>query len=378
MTQSHQKARVSDLIQVMEDWAPAWTAEPWDKVGLMLGDPGAPAAKVRTALELGPRLLDDALNQGVQMLLLHHPPLFQPLETIRTDNPAIARLLQAAAGGLALFAAHTNLDAAPGGVNDALAARLGLIECKPLAPAGSEGQAKLVVFTPPEAMDQVSRALFNGGAGRIGDYQECSYASNGVGSFMAPEEGRPYIGRPGERERVEELRLEVIVPRAQAASVMAAAASAHPYEEPAMDLYPLQQPPAGFGLGRVGNLSQPEKGSEFAARAAAELSAGWAHVGGALPDTVERVAVVGGSGGDLLPQAARAGAQVLVTGEARHHTAAQAADLGMGLICLGHYQTEQVIVEPWARRLSAALESRGLICDVTPWSGRDDPWRPLP
>lgn len=377
MTEAKPTARVNDLIQVMEEWAPVWTAESRDKVGLMLGEPGAPAAKVWTALELGPKLLAAALDGGVQMLLLHHPPLFEPLHTIRTDDPATARLLKAAAHGLALFAAHTNLDAAPGGVNDVLARRLGLSHTEPLAPAGQDGQVKLVVFTPPEAVDAVSQALFQAGAGRIGDYKQCSYASGGVGSFVAPEGGSPYLGRPGQRERVEELRLEVILPAGLASSALAAAALAHPYEEPAMDLYPLKQPPAGFGLGRVGDLPRPETCREFAARAAAELGAGWGHLGGALPDTVERVAVVGGSGGDFLPQAAAAGAQVLVTGEARHHTAAQAADLGLGLICLGHYQTEVVIVEPWAQRLSAEMESRGLICDVTPWTGRDDPWRPV-
>ncbi|RJX35884.1 MAG: Nif3-like dinuclear metal center hexameric protein [Desulfarculus sp.] len=377
MSETQATARVSDLIQIMEDWAPAWTAQDWDRVGLLLGEPGAPAAKVWTALELGPGILGQALAQGVQMLLLHHPPLFSSLERLRTDDPATARLLRAAQAGLALFAAHTNLDAAPGGVNDALAARLGLVQTRPFAPAGAGGQVKLVVFAPPEAMEPVSRALFGAGGGRIGDYRDCSFVGQGLGAYLAPPDGRPYLGSPGRHQQVEELRLEVILPRGRLAPALAALREVHPYQEPAFDVYPLAQPPAGFGLGRVGRLAAPQDGRAFAARAAAELGAGWAHVAGALPPKLERVAVVAGSGGDLLPQAAQAGAQVLVTGEARHHAAQQAADLGLGLICLGHYQTEAVIVEPWAQRLAQATAARGLHCTVTPWTAGEDPWRPV-
>lgn len=375
MSDSKSTARVSDLIQAMEDWAPAWTAESWDRVGLLVGEPGAPATKAWTALELGPELLADALAQGVQMLLLHHPPLFTPLDKMRTDHPATARLLRAAQGGLALFAAHTNLDAAPGGVNDVLAQRLGLGQTRPLAPAGQGGLAKLVVFTPPEALDRVSQALFQAGGGRIGAYRDCSFAARGLGSYLAPAEGKPYLGRPGEHQQVEELRLEVIMPAALVDRALDALGQVHPYEEPAVDVYPLQQAPAGCGLGRVGDLPSAQNGRAFAARVAAEVGAGWGHAAGALPQQLRRVAVASGSGAELLPQAAAAGAQVLVTGEARHHAAQQARDLGLGLICLGHYQSEAVIVEPWAHRLAADMAGRGLACEVKPWTGGGDPWR---
>ncbi|MFH1035983.1 MAG: Nif3-like dinuclear metal center hexameric protein [Pseudomonadota bacterium] len=139
---------VAEITALMEDWAPAWTAESWDRVGLATGDPAAPVARAWVALELTDRLLDAALAGGVDMLLLHHPPLFKPLTDLCSHRPATARLLKAAARGLAIFAAHTNLDAAPGGVNDALAARLGLADTRPLAPLASGGLAKLVTFVP--------------------------------------------------------------------------------------------------------------------------------------------------------------------------------------------------------------------------------------
>ncbi len=364
-------------MQVMEQWAPASAAESWDRVGLQVGDPAAPAGKAWTALELDDALLAAALDAGVQMLLLHHPPLFRPLDAIRTDRVEVTRLLQAAAAPMAIFAAHTNLDSAPGGVNDVLGRRLGLEAMRPLVPGKPGKLVKLVAFTPAEALEKVSAALFESGAGRIGDYRECSFAAVGVGSFLAPEGGDPYVGRAGAKEMVEELRLETVLPATQLSRALAALRSAHPYEEPAVDIYALEQAPDGFGLGRVGELAASREAGDLAAWAAGELGAGYGHMGGAPPKEISRVAVVGGSGGDLLPAAAAAGAQLLITGEASHHAAQQAADLGLGILCLGHYQTEVVIVEPWAQRLGRELAERGLSCIVEPYTGGNDPWRPV-
>ncbi len=368
-------ATVADIIQCMEEWAPAWTAESWDRVGLVVGDPAAPVARAWVALELEPELVDQALAAGVDMLLMHHPPLFQPLEDLRSDRPLVRRLVRAASAGLALYAAHTNLDLAPGGVNHALARRLGLVDTGPLAPARPGGLAKLVTFVPAPELETVARALFQAGAGRIGDYRECFFTSPGSGGYLSPPGSRPYRGRPGERSRVAEERLETVVPLARAQAVLAALYRAHPYQEPAVDLYPLEQAPAGLGLGRVGRLARPRPGAEFVAWAARELGADGARVAGPLPQRLERVAVVGGSGGDLLGAAAAAGAQVLVTGEARYHQAEEARDRGLALVTLGHYQTEVVVVEPWARRLERDLARAGLECEVKPWTGGGDPWR---
>ncbi len=368
-------ARISDVAQAMEQWAPAWTAEEWDRVGLLAGDPSAEAGLIWVALELNDDLLDQALAAGVSLLLTHHPPLFKPLEDLRLDQPDTARLLRAVSGGLALFAAHTNLDAAPGGVNDALAERLGLVETRPLMPATDQGLAKLVVFVPPDQLEKVAGALFEAGAGRIGGYRECAFHEPGTGSFLAPADGNPSLGKPGQKKAVQEERLETIVPMSSIGRVVTALKNAHSYEEPAYDIYPLRQSPAGFGLGRVGRLAQPQNGEQFIAMAAKELGAAAAEVTGPIPEKVEWVAVVGGSGGDFIPQAAAAGAQVLITGEARYHAWEQANNLGLCLITLGHYQTEAVIIEPWARRLEQMLKAAGLFCEIAPWTAGASPWR---
>jgi dinuclear metal center YbgI/SA1388 family protein len=368
-------ALVKDIMGLMEDWAPAWTAEAWDRVGLATGQPAGPAERVLVALELSDSLLAAALAQGVQMLLLHHPPIFAPLTDLRSDRPHAKRLLQAAAVDLALFSAHTNLDSAPGGVNDALAARLGLTDLAPLAPAGAGGLAKLTTFVPAEHLQAVADALFAVGAGRVGDYRECFFSSSGTGGFLAPAAGKPFLGRPGGRERVAESRLETVLPRALMARALAALQAAHPYEEPAVDVHPLDNPPPGYGLGRVGRLAVPAPGRAFLARAAAELGSVAPAASGPLPAMVERVAVVGGSGGEFMAAAAAAGAQVLVTGEARHHAAQEAADRGLCLLTLGHFETENVIVEPWAQRLARAVEEAGLTSRIDPWMEPIRPWR---
>ncbi|MFZ5584332.1 MAG: Nif3-like dinuclear metal center hexameric protein [Thermodesulfobacteriota bacterium] len=367
--------RVADVMAAMEAWAPAWTAEDWDNVGLIVGHPEASAGRIWVALELDEALLSQAQAAGVDLLLLHHPPLFKPLPNLRLDRPATARLVRAAGAGLALAAAHTNLDAAQGGVNDALAARLGLTDLQPLAPAGGGGQLKLATFVPPDHFDEVARALFAAGAGRIGAYRECAFASQGTGTFLAPQDGNPYLGRAGEREMVSELRLETILPKTALGRVVAALRAAHPYEEPAYDLYPVIQPPAGAGLGRVGRLEPAQDLEAFASAAAILLDSPAPLLAGAPPQSLERVAVVGGSGGEMLAAAAAAGAQLLVTGEARHHAAQEAADLGLGILTLGHFETESVVIEPWARRLATDLATAGFTCEVIPWTG-PGPWRP--
>jgi dinuclear metal center YbgI/SA1388 family protein len=376
MTDPSSPARVRDVLQAMEQWAPAWTAESWDRVGLFTGQPGGPAARIWTALELSPELVNQALAAGVQMLCLHHPPIFEPLADLRDDRPRQRLLVRAASAGLALFAAHTNLDSAPGGVNDALCARLGVVEARPLKAAGEDGLLKLVTFVPAGHLEEVARALFAAGAGRIGDYAECAFHAPGTGRFRAPEHGRPFIGRPGRAERADEERLETVLAADHRRRVVAALAAAHPYEEPAYDLYPLRQGPPGSGLGRVGRLKTPLAGGEFLARAARELGSPAAVAAGPLPEAVERVAVVGGSGAELLPLAAAGGAQVLVTGEARHHAWEEAADLGVCLAVMGHWATENVVVEPWARRLEEMLRAAGLFAETAPWTGAD-PWRPV-
>jgi dinuclear metal center YbgI/SA1388 family protein len=364
--------KVTDIINIMEKWAPAATAEPWDNVGLLTGHGQAEVQEAWVALEASPALLNQARLKPAQMLLLHHPPIFTPLKNLRTDQPGQAALLEAAAGGLNIFAAHTNLDLARDGVSQALAARLGLKNLRPLLPQEQGQFLKLVVFTPRGNVQPLSQALFAAGAGRLGNYQECSFVSNGTGQFKPLAQARPSLGKKGELCQVEESRLEVLLPKAALSTVLSALHRYHPYEEPAYDLVPLLNRQLGFG--QVGDLPTPLQGRAFLQGAARACLASAPQYAGPVPARVSRVAVLGGSGGMGLRAAAAAGAQVFVSGEAGYHCADLAEDLNICVLLLGHYASEAVIVKPWARRLSEELKRAGLACVVRAprtW----DPWK---
>ena len=374
MAERHPK--VSDIIDIMEQWAPAWLAESWDNVGLLAGSYHAPVKEAWVALEASPALLARAMRSPVQMLLFHHPPIFSPLKNLNLTKPTQSALIKAAASGLNLFAAHTNLDAADGGVNHALADCLGLLNCRSLTPVAADSLLKVVVYAPEENAPAVSAALFNAGAGHIGNYQECAFMMRGQGQFKPMDGARPHLGRRHELAKVDETRLEVILPKARLNQVLRALYRHHPYEEPAFDIIPLLNTPALSGFGRVGDLPTPESGQAFSRRAARVLKSNAPVFGGKMPDQVQKVAVLGGAGAFALQNAAAAGAQVFITGEAGYHTATDAEDLNICMLVLGHYATEAVIVPRWARRLKAELKGRGFSCAIrTP--ATSDMWQSL-
>jgi dinuclear metal center YbgI/SA1388 family protein len=247
---------------------------------------------------------------------------------------------------------HTNLDAAPGGLSDRLADLVGLSETRPLAPVGGGDCVKLVVFTPPEALDAVRAAICQAGGGRIGDYADCSFRSPGMGTYRPLEGARPYAGSVGQLESAAEERLEVLVPRADIARAVAALHAAHPYEEVAYDIYPLENPCPGAGLGRVGRLPAPVTMTELANRVRDILNADRVKVAGDRTRSAQTVAVCPGSGGDLVETAARVGADALVTGDVKYHQALAAAESGLVVIDAGHGPTERPAVALMAEFLA--------------------------
>ncbi len=368
--------KVRDISTLMEQMAPAWLAEPWDNVGLLAGKPGGSVKKIWVALESSPQLLSKAKANQVQMLLLHHPPIFKPLKNLITEQPAQAALIKAAAGGLNIFVAHTNLDAAADGVNHALAERLGLLNTSVLQALEAGGLLKLVVFVPIQQADALREALFRAGAGHLGNYEKCSFMVAGQGQFQPRAGALPALGRINKTTKVDEARLEMLLPKHKLGQALATLWAHHPYEEPAFDIVPLLNQPSGLGFGRVGELTKPMAGKEFLRHAAKLLNANSLHYTGELPKQVRRVAVLGGSGAHALPAAAAAGAQVFITGEAGYHSADAARDMGICLATLGHYATEAIVLKPWAAKINKALQGQGFTCLVQPQM-EQNPWNSL-
>ncbi|MBN2308780.1 MAG: Nif3-like dinuclear metal center hexameric protein [Candidatus Hydrogenedentes bacterium] len=359
---------VADVCAAVEELAPPGWAYEWDRSGLAVGSPAAGVSRVLVALTLTRDVLDAALRAGAEMIVCHHPPLWEPLRALRTDDAATRLLLDLARpspaddpaqsrrfpDGIACYAAHTNLDVAPGGVNAILAGRLGLIDTAPLLPVPHATQVKLVTFVPESHLAAVHEAVCTRGAGVIGDYTHCSFSSPGVGSFLPGERTQPFSGRRRRVNEEPERRFEVLVPEARLAVVLDALRAAHPYEEVAYDLVPLANPDPALGLGVRGRLETPQPLAAFAAFVRTALKVSHLRMvrppGQAMNRRIRTVGVLGGSGGGEIA-AMPHDLDVLVTGDVRYHDAFQARDKGLTVIDAGHAGTEKWAVPAIARHI---------------------------
>jgi dinuclear metal center YbgI/SA1388 family protein len=350
----------ADIIRVIEALAPPHMAESWDNVGLLLGDPRADIKRVLLALDVNLDVAQEAERKGASLIVTHHPLFLKPLPDIRTDRPAGALVAYLIKNDLAVYTAHTNLDSAAGGVNTVLAERLGLSGLGVLHVTGRERCVKLAVFVPVFHADAVRDAICLADAGWIGNYSHCTFQARGTGTFLPLEGTRPYTGKHGELSRVDEARLETIVPASKLKAVLQAMLKAHPYEEPAYDLYPLENEGTPFGHGRVGDLPEPVSFGDFAGQVKEALDLDKVILGGPLSEMVRRVAVCGGSGADLYPRALGAGADVLVTGDVKYHTAQDMLAAGLKFIDAGHGGTERVVLPALRDYLAEQCPARGI------------------
>lgn len=312
--------RLADVIEVLDEAYPPRLAQSWDSVGLVCGDPADALESVTVAVDATAAVVDEVPDNG--LLLAHHPLLLRGVDTVAASTPKGALVHRLIRTGRSLFTAHTNADSAAPGVSDALADALGLTVDAVLEPlAGGKDLDKWVVYVPPENAEAVRAAMFEAGAGHIGDYSHCSWSVTGIGQFLPHDGASPTIGRVGTVERVPEDRVEVIAPARARAAVLAAMRAAHPYEEPAFDIFALVSPPSDAGLGRIGTLGHPEPLSAFVSRVTAALPpTSWGVRAAGDPDLpVSRVAVCGGAGDSLLGVAAAADVQAYVTADLRHH-----------------------------------------------------------
>ena len=305
-----------------------------------------------TCLTVTPDVVEEAVRERANLIVSHHPVLFRGAKKLTTATPDGKLLLPLARAGVAVYSPHTAFDNCPGGINDILCRRLGVVNPVPLRSRDAARQCKLVAFVPDSDLGKVSDALFAAGAGVIGQYTECSFRLAGKGTFFATDATNPTVGQKGRREDVDEWRLEVVVPERLVASVVAAMRKAHSYEEPAFDVYPLK-PLAAGGEGRLGELANPATLGELADRAKRELKAASVQVVGDLSQSVRKIALACGAAGEFLVDSIRSNADLFLTGELRFHDALTARDSGLGLILPGHYATERPAVEELAAKLAA-------------------------
>jgi len=365
------------VIRILEELAPARLAESWDNSGLQLGDPGAAINRILLTLDVTAAVAAEAREKGAELIVSHHPLFFKPIKAIRFDNPEGSLIRDLIEHGINVYAAHTNLDIAEGGVNTALAQALGLNDLSILQETGREDLYKLAVFVPEEHLDQVRLAITEAGAGWIGQYSHCTFSSPGIGTFKPLDGAKPFIGHIGEIEKVKEVRLETVVPANKVNRVIQAMLKSHPYEEVAYDLYRLKNPGLSFGLGRVGTLSQAMALGEFAERVKEALGITALRCGGDLNARVSKVAVCGGAGADLWQAALAAGADTLVTGDLKYHTAQQILNAGLNFVDAGHYGTEAVVLPVLQNYLQSRLRDLNIGVEVIMSESRTEPFNYL-
>ncbi len=372
--------RLATLLPIMRSLAPEALAESWDKVGLQMGDLQQNITRALLCIDFTPAVLDQAIQQKVQLIIAYHPPMFAPLSRLTEDDWKQRLLIQALRHHLAIYSPHTALDAAPGGMNDWWCDALGRGVRQAITPhAGATnpsggGVNKIVTFVPAKAVDRVRTAMAEAGAGCIGAYSECSFTSQGIGTFRGSANTNPTIGKPGRFETTPEVRLEMVCPDEVLPAVQRALLQAHPYEEPAFDVYPLLPPlrrevspvhpqtTAVVGAGRLVTLDEPVTLSALVKKVRTRLGDDCLQI--ITPPQVKwsdknrkvhRIGVCVGAGGSLLAPALKAcqnQLDVFITGEMRHHDQLDATQRGVTLLLAGHTQTERPYLSTYRDRLA--------------------------
>ncbi|RJP01929.1 Nif3-like dinuclear metal center hexameric protein [Exiguobacterium sp. RIT452] len=330
-------ANGQQIIEQFESFAPKKFAFEGDPIGLQIGTLNKDVKRVLVTLDVLESVVDEAIEKKIDLIIAHHPPIFSKLAQVNDQSAAGRIVMKCIKHEIAVYAAHTNLDVAEGGVNDLMADALGLTNTRVLVPSFENTVYKLAVFVPEEAVERVSDALGRAGAGHIGAYSDCQFHSTGTGQFKATTGAKPYVGQTGQIERVNEVRIETVVTELNHKQVIRAMKKVHPYEEVAYDLIRQEITAPPLGLGRIGSLEEAMPLKAFAEHVRTAFAVENLRFVGDENRLVRKIAVLGGDGNKYVSTAAFAGADVLVTGDLYFHVAHDAMALGLAVIDPGHH-----------------------------------------
>jgi dinuclear metal center YbgI/SA1388 family protein len=330
--------RIKEILQLIEQLAPLPLQEDFDNSGLQAGDIHREATGALLCIDVTENVIEEAISLNCNLIISHHPLAFKPFKSLTGSTYVERCMINAIKNDIVIYAAHTNLDNATGGVNFELAKMLGLQNVHILS-AQKNALLKLVTFVPDTHAENVRTALFNAGAGNIGNYDSCSYNLLGEGTFRAKEGANPFIGEIGEVHTEKEMRIETILPRYKQNEVLRALLAVHPYEEPAYDFYPLENKWAQAGSGIVGELPEPMPEQEFLYLLKDVFNLSTIKHTKLQNRDIRDVAICGGSGAFLIPQAIGYGADAFVTGEAKYNDFYD-VDGRLLFAVVGHYESE--------------------------------------
>jgi len=350
--------KAKDVALKIEEIYPPSLAQDWDNVGLLVGDPQKNVENILLTIDITNNVVAEARRLKTDLIVSYHPVIWDGLKKIIAEEPTrvVYELIRS---GIAVFSIHTALDSAIGGVNDALAEMVGIVDGKPIGDyvgSGLGDNYKLVVFVPIDSVAKVSNAIFAAGAGAIGNYSHCGFNAEGTGTFLPHKGAKPAIGKKGKLEKVAETRFETLVPADKLDAVINAMRKAHPYETPAFDIFRLHATKNQLGLGRIGELARPLRVAQISKKIKEVTGAKAVGLVGNENRLVKRAAVCAGSCGKIVNQVIAAKADLYLTGELKHHQALAAQEAGLTCICLSHTVSERFILRKVAKQLQKQVK----------------------
>ena len=335
--------KISQIIETLEDFAPLGLQESFDNSGLQVGDISQKAKGILLCLDVTEDVLEEAMKLDCNLIISHHPLLFKPIKKLSGKTYIERCVVKACKNDLVIYAAHTNIDNVHKGLNFYLAEKLELQNLRILSPK-KDGLLKLVTFVPEAHAEPVRDALFGAGAGCIGNYDSCSFNALGAGTFRAGEQTRPFAGNRNELHIEPEIRIETILPIQKKSTVLRTLLAVHPYEEPAYDFYPLANEWTGAGSGVIGELPNPEREEAFLHRLKILFKLQSIKHSPLFGKEIQKIALCGGNGAFLIPEAIAYGADVFITGEAKYNDYYDVENRIL-LAVIGHYESEIITKE---------------------------------
>lgn len=343
-------AKIKEVVSFLEGLAPSSLQEGYDNAGLIVGSFNEEVTGVLVCLDSVEETIEEAINEGCNLIVAHHPIVFNGLKRFNGTNYVERTVIKAIQNKIAIYATHTNLDSVKDGVSWKIAEKLGLQNVRVLSPKGQR-LFKLETYVPKDHVESVLNAMFNAGAGRIENYSECSFTQKGVGSFNGNDDANPFVGTKGERHLEEEVKVEVVVGVDEKFKVIGALNEAHPYESVAYYLLAVENAHPTQGLGVIGELSEESEAIAFLGHIKEVMQAGMVRYTNPVKTNVKRVAVCGGSGSFLLSTAKKAGADIFLTADFKYHEFFD-AEKQIVIADIGHYESEQYTSELLSEKLS--------------------------
>jgi dinuclear metal center YbgI/SA1388 family protein len=334
---------IKEITEHLEKLFPVSLQESYDNSGLLIGSPDKEVKKALITLDVTNETLDEAIENQCDLIIAHHPVIFKGLKKLTGSNSTEEIVIKAIKSDTAIYAVHTNMDNSVGGVNSILCHKLGLTNTKILSPR-KEGLNKIACFCPVSHLETVQLAMFSAGAGNIGNYDNCSYYSRGTGTFKALDGSNPFVGQQSKLHKEDEFKIETIVQDYNLPKVINAIKTSHPYEEPAYDIYRIQNTNETTGSGMIGELENEKSIIDYLKFVKSSLGIEYIRHNKLIDRNIKKVAVCGGSGSFLINDAAKQGADIFISADIKYHDFFEYVG-NMTIVDAGHFETEHPVKE---------------------------------